>query len=85
MNLALRGTPLFSAADSGQDIAADTKKQSSPQSIRVKEMVGPVKSARYEPRDPRLSRQPPGAISRVQLKHVLSISLSASLSRAPKS
>lgn len=30
MNLALRGTPLFSAADSGQDIAADTKKQSAP-------------------------------------------------------
>ena len=29
MNLALRGTPLFSAADSGQDIAADTKRQSS--------------------------------------------------------
>ena len=43
IHLALRGTPLFSAADSGQDIAADMKKQSSPQSIRVREMIGPVK------------------------------------------
>ena len=42
-NLALCGTPLFPAADSGQDIAVDMKKQSSPQSIRVREMIRPVK------------------------------------------
>ena len=32
------GTPLFPAADSGQDIAVDMKKQSSPQSIKVREI-----------------------------------------------